>query len=162
MVETRREMLFRFLSRLENHFVLCDESLRLIAIRQPAVPQVDPSALVEIRGPLGLSRLVATRLTQVRPPDRLAGTARVGRRTRAQVAWLLEPAGNGTRVSLLVEVQAIAPLDRLLLALGGRSWLRRRFKRALRRLEQNADRAPLRPCYALRSATAVAARWAHS
>jgi len=62
--------------------------------------------------------------------------AEAGQRTRARVSWHLEPAGEGTRVTLRVAVDEAARADRLLLALGGRRWLRRRLRLVLRALAQ--------------------------
>src|SRR5204863_8980823 len=41
---------------------------------------------VRIRGPFGLRRTAITSVDRVQPPDRLEGTALLGR-TRAEVAW---------------------------------------------------------------------------
>jgi hypothetical protein len=138
IVEGTPDELFRFLSRLENHFRLSDGSLRLISVRHPTRASCAARGLVEIRGPLGLSRLAVTCLPVLERPHRLAGTAHIGRRTWASIVWVLEPWGTRTRVALVAEVRAATPVDRLLLVLGGRTWLRRRFMTALRRLDQKS------------------------
>ena len=69
---------------------------------------------------------------EVEPPARIEGTARLGR-TRAVVRWELRPESRGTRVHLAARVLAAGPIDRLLLAAGGRAWLRRRFTVTLSR-----------------------------
>jgi hypothetical protein len=47
------------------------------------------------------------------------------------VRWRLHPAQAGTEVSLEATVDRTGPLDWLLLRLGGRRWLERRFAGAL-------------------------------
>jgi hypothetical protein len=50
------------------------------------------------------------------------------------VSWTLAGRFGQTRVQLAAEVEQATQLDRLLLALGGRAWLRRRFAFGLERL----------------------------
>jgi hypothetical protein len=90
---------------------------------------------VRLHGPLGLRRTARTRLLQLDPPRRVAGTAEVGRRTRARVAWDLEPDGDGTLVCLSADVVALGLLDRLPWALAGRRVMARGFPAVLARLQ---------------------------
>ena len=114
--------------------MLNDEALRLVAIGDTSAVGSGTDGLIELNGPLGLSRLASTRL-DVANPRRLAGIATVGKGTRAEVSWELEPAGTGTRVSLRADVVAADRADRVLLAAGGRIWVRHRFAVVLRRLD---------------------------
>ena len=54
--------------------------------------------------------------------------------TRAAISWVLAPADGGTRVTLRADLLEAGPLDRLLLGLGGRLWMARRFAATLQRL----------------------------
>ena len=63
----------------------------------------------------------------------MSGTARSGR-TEAAIAWRLEATDGGTLVTLRADVLHAGALDRALLALGGRAWMRRRFATTLQRL----------------------------
>jgi hypothetical protein len=89
-----------------------------------------------MRGPLRVHRTAVTSLDEVQAPERIAGSAVVGGRTRAHVTWTLEPNGDGTSVTLTATVEEAAPLDRLLLAAGGRAWLESRFQRILATLAE--------------------------
>jgi hypothetical protein len=89
------------------------------------------SALISLHGPLGLRRTARTTVTSLDRPHRFGGTALVGRRTMAHVLWRIEPAGTGTRVTLGAVIVRAGPVDRLLLAIGGRWWVRRCFARAI-------------------------------
>jgi hypothetical protein len=87
-----------------------------------------------VRGPLGLSRTAHTHVTASREPRLLIGVAELQGGTRARVSWTLAGRVSQTRVRLAADVEHAAPIDRLLLALGGRVWMRRTFRRALERL----------------------------
>jgi len=132
LVPAERERVFEFLSDLENHWQLADGAISVVSV----VP--GDGGAVQMRGPLGVHRTAVTSLDEVRAPERIAGSAAVGGRTRAHVTWTLEPEpnGDGTSVTLTAAVEEAAPLDRLLLAAGGRAWLESRFQRILATLAE--------------------------
>lgn len=92
--------------------------------------------LISMRGPLGFTREARTTVVEAVPAVRMRGRAEVGPRTVGLVTWQLAPVPGGTRVTLHAAAERAGPADRLLLLLGGRAWLRRRFARVLERLEQ--------------------------
>lgn len=124
--------LFAFLSDLENHWQLNDRFVEVLSLEGPVGART--GGVVGLRGPLGLRRSVKTRVLAALEPRRMLGSAVIGRRTHARVSWTIEPRGRGSRVELAARIESTAPLDRLLLALGGRRWLRRRFVATLERL----------------------------
>ena len=130
LVPVGREAVYAFLADLANHWDLADRWVEVVSL----TPAHD-GGRVMVRGPLGLRRTVDTRVDEVEPPGRIEGTARLGR-TRAVVRWELRPESRGTRVHLVARMLATGPIDRLLLAAGGRAWLRRRFTVTLSRLAQ--------------------------
>jgi hypothetical protein len=132
LVSAPRAAVFGFLARLENHWQLADRWIEVVRLDSEGGDgaAVDGGA-VRVRGPLGLSRTVRTRVLAVQPPGRLRGRAEVGRRTWATITWSLSEDGEATRVSLSAEVERMGPLDRALWALGGRRWMRRRFAAVL-------------------------------
>jgi CTP:molybdopterin cytidylyltransferase MocA len=77
---------------------------------------------------------VRTRVTATRSPRLIIGVAELGESTRARVSWTLASRHGHTAVRLAAEVECAAPLDRLLLACGGRAWLKQRFAFGLERL----------------------------
>jgi Polyketide cyclase / dehydrase and lipid transport len=89
---------------------------------------------VRVRGPLGLSRVARTTVVSAERPSLLRGRADVGHSTVGAVRWEIAPAGAGSHVTFTAEVERASPLDRLLLACGGRWWLRRIVDEAVRRL----------------------------
>jgi hypothetical protein len=130
------EHVFDFLADLDNHWRLTGRYIKLDRARPP-----EGGVVVVLRGPLGIRRCVTTRLTVTRRPRLLIGTAELGEETRARVSWTLAGRlGRETRVRLAAEIERTDPLDRLLLAAGGRAWLRRRFEATLRHLAEQFER----------------------
>ncbi|MBJ7348539.1 MAG: hypothetical protein JHC87_08225 [Thermoleophilaceae bacterium] len=123
------EHIYAFLSQLENHISFHDRYLRLVRLR----PDGQGASMV-IGSPLGLHRSAKTTITTARVPSQLGGTAAVGRHTTAYVCWTIAPHHSGAHVELDASVLTASRLDKLLLAVGGRWWLQRRFDRVLARL----------------------------
>jgi hypothetical protein len=91
---------------------------------------------VRISGPLGLHRTARTTVIDAQPDHLMCGTAELSGGTRAQVAWDLNEDARGTAVRLSATVEHAALPDRLLLAIGGRAWMKRRFDAILARLDE--------------------------
>ncbi len=124
---------FDFLADLENHWLLADRFIEVLSLERGA----DGRALggrVRMRGPLGVRRTAATRVLAAERPQQMAGVAELGGETRASVTWTLTGSDDGTQVRLEAAVERTGRLDRLLLLLGGRSWLELRFAGVLERL----------------------------
>jgi carbon monoxide dehydrogenase subunit G len=131
LVPAPPEEVFDFLSDLGNHWRLTARAVRLVELDGDA-----DGGVVRIRGPLRLGRTAHTRVTASRAPRLLIGVAELGGGTRARVSWTLAARVNQTRVRLAAHVEHAAPLDRVLLALGGRAYMRRVFERTLERLAE--------------------------
>ena len=118
-VAVPRDELYERLADLRGHWRLAGRWVEPLELR-------DDGGVVRVRGPLGLRRTIHTTLTDLRPPECVAGEARIGA-TRARIQWLLEPDRAGTLVTLRADVVEASPLDRVILALGGRRWMQGRF-----------------------------------
>jgi Polyketide cyclase / dehydrase and lipid transport len=127
-VPAGREAVFAYLAQLSNHWRVADRWIDVISLDGDG-----DGGRVRVRGPLGLRRTARTRVLVARPGELLEGGAELGR-TRGRVRWSLRTAPGGTAVRLEAWVERAGPADRLLLALGGRAWLRRRFAATVRRL----------------------------
>jgi uncharacterized protein YndB with AHSA1/START domain len=119
---------FEFLSQLENHWRIAGPFLEVVSV------DADRGGTVRMCGPLGMRRTAHTTVTAVRAPRLIIGEAELPGGTRARVSWTLADRLGQTRVQLAAHVERATPLDRVLLALGGRFWLRRRFADTLREL----------------------------
>jgi uncharacterized protein YndB with AHSA1/START domain len=134
------EDVFAFLTDLENHWLIADRFVDVVELEGP--PGARHGGRVRIRGPLGIRRTATTRVLTALPTTAMQGGAWIGALTHARVKWRLEPGGAGTRVALHATVQDASALDRLLLALGGRRWMQRRFESTLERLAERGTRPP--------------------
>jgi len=61
----------------------------------------------------------------------MIGSAEIGRETRALISWTVAEDGVGSRVRLKAEIAHLGLPDRVLLALGGRRWMRRLFEESV-------------------------------
>jgi carbon monoxide dehydrogenase subunit G len=124
---------FAFLSDLGNHWKLTGRWVEAVALE-------DSNGRVRIHGPLGLRRTARTIVVDAEPARVMHGTAELSGGTVARIAWELTPEGSGTAVRLSADVEHAAIPDRLLLALGGRAWVTRRFYAILARLDAQVGR----------------------
>jgi uncharacterized protein YndB with AHSA1/START domain len=134
LVPAPPEDVFAFLSDLRNHWLLADRFVEVLTLdTSEGGAQVD-GGTVRLRGPFGLRRTATTRVVAARAPRLMIGTAELAGGTRARVSWVLAGRLGSTRVRLAAELERARFLDRVLLAAGGRWWLRRRFASTLERL----------------------------
>lgn len=122
---------FAFLADLENHWLLTGPLVRVVHLSGPAAAR--DGGTVRIGGPLGLGRTARTKVIEADGPESMAGRAEIGERTRAAIRWTILPdtGDERCRVRLEATVERAGPLDRLILALGGRHLMRRLFRRTV-------------------------------
>jgi hypothetical protein len=128
-IDRSPERIFAFLADMRNHWQLSRRFAELEMLDMDV-----GGGRVRIRGPLGLSRVARTRVVSSEEPRRLLGRAEIGKGTIGSVRWEIAPAGDGSLVTLSAMVERAAPLDRVLLGLGGAWWLRRILREAVNRL----------------------------
>jgi uncharacterized protein YndB with AHSA1/START domain len=119
------ERVFDFLADLRNHWRL----------ERRFLERDELGGKIRLKGPMGLSRTVETRVLEAERPVRVAGRADLRGGTVGLVAWDIRPSGTGSIVRLSAEVPEASPWDRLFLALGGRAWFEGLFRRALENLD---------------------------
>ncbi len=129
VVPGRADAVFAFLADLDNHLLLHDRHIWIVELS--GTPGRRHGGRVRLRGPLGLRRFAHTQVTHREAPHLMTGLARIGRSTVAHVRWALHPLGEHTRVELTTTITSTSLVDRTLLALGGRLWLRRRIAATL-------------------------------
>jgi uncharacterized protein YndB with AHSA1/START domain len=129
VVAATPEAVFRFLSRLENHWALAGRWVEVVSLE-------DSHGRVRIHGPLGLRRTATTIVVDSEPDHVMHGTAELSGGTLARIAWELSEDAGGTAVRLSAQVEQATLPDRLLLSLGGRAWMQKHFAAILARLGQ--------------------------
>jgi hypothetical protein len=133
LVPAPPEDVFAFLSDLRNHWRLADRFVEVVTLEASDGGPAN-GGQVRVRGPFGLRRTATTRGVASREPRRIIGTAELANGSRARVSWVMAGRGGSTRVRLAADIERAGRLDRALLALGGRWWLRRRFSSTLDQL----------------------------
>jgi hypothetical protein len=142
---------FAFLADLEQHWLIADRFVDVVEL--DGSPGARNGGRVRLRGPFGLRRTARTRVEFARPPVEMGGGAELSGGTVAHVRWLLRRADGRTVITLGATIENAGRLDRLLLGLGGRAWLRSRFDGALCALERHLAETPARMAGALPRAT---------
>src|SRR5262245_43092131 len=122
-------LVFAFLENLENHRLLTGGAMAIEELDGP--PGARTGSRVQLRGPLGIRRRARTRILDSRAPGWMIGSAEIGRETRALISWTVAEDGVGSRVRLKAEIAHLSLPDRVLLALGGRRWMRRLFEESI-------------------------------
>jgi carbon monoxide dehydrogenase subunit G len=135
LVPASPEKVFTFLRDLDNHWLLADRFVEVLNLDR-AGEGATGGGKVRVRGPLGLGRTATTRVVATEPARSMTGTADLSGGTQALVRWTLTPESGETRVELAARLEKAGVLDRLLLAMGGRRWIRRRFRSILQTLAQ--------------------------
>jgi hypothetical protein len=128
VVHASAEAVFGFLTDLENHWKLTGRWVEAVFLE-------DSNGRVRIHGPLGLRRTARTTVINATPNRVIHGTAELSGGTLARIAWELNDDPNGSDIRLTADVEHAALPDRILLALGGRAWMTRRFDAILERLD---------------------------
>jgi hypothetical protein len=134
---------FAFLATPATHRRLQVRGIALLSLDENDAEDFLNGGAVLLRGPLGLHRTVRTRVALRQPPTRLAGSALADSGTTAHVSWTLRGQPDGTTIVELTAVLGpVAGGDRMLLAAGGRHWIRRLFAATLGSLAAELERAP--------------------
>src|SRR3954469_20335582 len=109
--------IFPLLCDLDRHHHLTDGGMRIVRLDGERGRRT--GGLVELRGPMGIKRLVRTRVAGAEPGRRLWGTAVTDRGAKAHVEWRLRPCDEDrAAVQVRIEVEASTWPERVLLALG--------------------------------------------
>jgi hypothetical protein len=130
---------FDFLADLDNHLLFHDRYIRIVHL--DGEPGARNGGRLRLRGPFGLRRIARTEVLHREPPHMMTGLARIGSRTVAHIRWALHPhTPNETRVELTTTITSTGVVDRAMLGLGGRLWLRRRIAGTLARIQPHPAR----------------------
>lgn len=170
VIDRPREEVFAYLADVANHPEFADHLLTDYRLTREDSWGAGAGARFRLRTRLNRFGWCDLTVVTFEPPRRMVLVGRTGKynRTRVLAEVVLEPASGGgsTEAAMTVETQPGILSDRLLEALGARPWVRRRTKRALRRLrsilEEGRDRGapatiaggPRKPATRTRAGTA--------
>lgn len=125
---------FRLLCDIRNHRALACRAVDVVEVSQDADGRM--LAVIDLRGPLGIRRRIATREVVRHSPVFIWGVAASSSGSLADVRWEVERvSGARTRVSLSILPIDVGLVDRGLLLVGGRLVLSGILRNTLKRLE---------------------------
>jgi uncharacterized protein YndB with AHSA1/START domain len=145
VVDAPREQVFDYLQDIANHREFTDHYLvdwhltRIDSVGRGA------GARFRVKAPGNRFSWADATFTEVERPHRIVEAGRTGKANRIRtlgVYELAQGAGGTTRVRFTAETEPATLSDRIMESLGGRSWLRRKNARALRRLRAIVESGP--------------------
>jgi uncharacterized protein YndB with AHSA1/START domain len=146
-IDRPREEVFEYLADIANHPEFTDHYLKEWRLTREDSYGRGAGARFRTDAPFQRFSWGDMNFSEVERPRRIVGVGRGGKfnRIKTFAEWTLEPAsGGGTRVDFVFETEPALPTDRLMEAFGYRGWVRRKARKALRRLrgilEENEGR----------------------
>jgi uncharacterized protein YndB with AHSA1/START domain len=143
VITAPRERVFDYLQDIANHGEFTDHYL--VDWHLTRVDSVGRGAGARFRVKIPWNRFGWADITfaEVERPHRIVEVGRTGKNNRVRTLGVYElaPGASGTtRVRFTLQTEPAMLSDRLLEALGGRRWMRRKGKRAMRRLRTILER----------------------
>ena len=142
-----REEVFEYLADIANHPEFTDHYLVDWRLTREDSYGAGAGARFRMKAPLSRFSWGDMTFSEVQPPFRIVERGRGGKYNRIRMlgTYTLSPGpGGSTRLEYTLETVPVMPSDRLMEALGGNAWMRRKTRKAMRRLrtilEEGRDR----------------------
>ena len=142
-----REEVFEYLADIANHAEFTDHYLVDWRLTREESYGSGAGARFRMKAPLSRFSWADMTFAEVQSPYRIVARGRGGKYNRIRMlgTYTLSPGpSDSTRVEYTFETLPVMPSDRLLEALGGSAWTRRKTRKAMRRLrailEEGRDR----------------------
>ena len=132
-----REEVWDYLADIANHTEFTDHFLVDWRLTREDTYGVGAGARWKSKAPMNRFPWGDSTIVEAERPSRIVEVGRIGKYNRIRTigVYELEPSGRGTRVKFTFESEPKLPSDKLLERFGGRGWLKRKLRRALRRLQ---------------------------
>ncbi len=143
VVAAPREQVFDYLRDIANHPEFTDHYLVDWHLTRIDSVGLGAGARFRIEAPLNRFSWGDVTFVEVQEPHRIVEAGRTGKNNRIRMLGvydLAEGSHGTTRVRFTFETQPVMLSDRLLEGLGGRSWLKRKSNKAMRRLRAILER----------------------
>lgn len=143
VISAPREQVFAYLQDIANHPEFTDHYLVDWHLTREDSIGLGAGARYRVKAPGNRFSWGDSTFTEVTAPRRIVETGRGGKANRIRTLGIYElsPApGGATRVQFSLETEARVLSDRIMEALGGRSWLKRKNAKAMRRLRSIIER----------------------
>jgi uncharacterized protein YndB with AHSA1/START domain len=131
-----REQVFDYLRDIANHPEFTDHFLVDWHLTRIDSVGLGAGARFRVKAPGNRFSWADVTFVEVQAPHRIVEVGRTGKNNRIRTLGVYELAAGsgGTRVRFTFETEPATFADRLLEGLGGHGWLKRKNKRAMRRL----------------------------
>ena len=143
VVSAPRERVFDYLQDIANHPEFTDHYLVDWHLTRIDSVGLGAGARFRVKAPLARFSWAEVTFAEVERPHRIVEVGRTGKNNRIRTLGVYElaPGASGTtRLRFTVQTEPQMLSDRLMEALGGRSWMRRQTNRAMRRLRTIIER----------------------
>ena len=132
-----REQVFDYLQDIANHAEFTDHYLVDWRLTREDAVGTGAGARFRIKAPFARFSWADMTFVEVQAPFRIVERGRTGKYNRVKMLGVYEVQpgpGDSSKVTYTLETAPVMPSDRLMEALGGRAWTRRKNARAMRRL----------------------------
>src|SRR5438445_2294091 len=143
VISAPREQVFDYLQDIANHSEFTDHYLVDWHLTRIDSVGLGAGARFRVKAPLARFSWAEVTFAEVERPHRIVEVGRTGKNNRIRTLGVYElaPGASGTtRLRFTVQTEPQMLSDRLMEALGGRSWMRRQTNRAMRRLRTIIER----------------------
>jgi uncharacterized protein YndB with AHSA1/START domain len=143
VISAPREQVFDYLQDIANHPEFTDHYLVDWHLTREDSVGRGAGARFRVKAPANRFSWADSTFTEVSRPHRIVEVGRTGKANRIRTlgVYELDPtSGGATRVQFTLETQTSVLSDRLRDAIGGRTWLKRKNTKALRRLRSILER----------------------
>jgi uncharacterized protein YndB with AHSA1/START domain len=145
VVSAPRERVFDYLQDIANHPEFTDHYLVDWHLTRIDSVGLGAGARYRVKAPGNRFSWGDSTFIEVERPHRIVEAGRTGKnnRIRTMGVYELAPASGGaTKVSFTLETKPAKLSDRLMEGMGARSWMRRKNRRAMRRLRGVLEQSP--------------------
>jgi len=142
-IDAPREQVFDYLQDIANHPEFTDHYLVDWRLTRESSVGRGAGARFRVKAPGNRFSWADVTFVEVDPPHRIVEVGRTGKanRIRSMGVYELSQGSSGTtRVQFSLATEPGALSDRIMEALGGRSWLKRKNVRAMKRLRSIIER----------------------
>ncbi|MDE3069755.1 MAG: SRPBCC family protein [Acidobacteriota bacterium] len=142
LIDAPRDRVFEYLADIANHPEFTDHFLVDWRLTRELSIGRGAGARFRVKAPANRFAWGDVSFSEVLAPRRIVEVGRQGKgnRIRTLGVWELREASSGTtRVTFTYQSESATPWDRMSEALGGRLWLARQQRRAMRRLRRRLE-----------------------
>jgi uncharacterized protein YndB with AHSA1/START domain len=143
VISAPREQVFAYLQDIANHAEFTDHYLVDWHLTREDSVGPGAGARFRVKAPGNRFSWADSTFSEVSAPHRIVEVGRTGKANRIRTLGVYELSaapGGATRVQFTLQTETRVLSDRIMEALGGRAWLRRKNAKAMRRLRSIVER----------------------